>query len=48
MKRFIFWQLFVAAVFMTTNSQAQSLKDLFNKGNIEKAVNAVTGKTPPI
>lgn len=44
MKRFIFWQLFVAAVFMTTNSQAQSLKDLFNKGNIEKAVNAVTGK----
>lgn len=44
MKKIIFWQLFIAASFLATNSQAQSLKDLFNKENIEKAVNAVTGK----
>ncbi|MCD8182442.1 MAG: DUF4923 family protein [Bacteroides sp.] len=29
---------------MVTNSQAQSIKDLFNKENIEKVVNTVTGK----
>ena len=45
MKKIVFWQLFIAALLMATNSQAQSsLKDLFNKENIEKAVNAVTGK----
>ena len=44
MKRFVFWQLFVAALLLTGNSRAQSIKDLFNKENIEKAVNAVTGK----
>ena len=44
MKKFIFWQLFISALFLATSSQAQSLKDLFNKENIEKAVNAVTGK----
>lgn len=44
MRKSIFWQLFIVASFMAANSQAQSLKDLFNKGNIEKAVNAVTGK----
>lgn len=45
MKRTFFWHIFVAALLLTTNSQAQSLKDLFNKENIEKAVNTVTGKT---
>lgn len=45
MKKFIFWQLFIAALLMTNHSQAQSLKDLFNKENIEKAVNSVTGKS---
>lgn len=44
MKKFIFWQLFISALFLATSSQAQSLKDLFNKESIEKAVNAVTGK----
>lgn len=34
----------VAALLMTSaNSSAQSLKDLFSKGNIEKVVSAVTG-----
>ena len=36
MKKFVFWHIFVAALLMTSNSQAQSLKDLFNKENIEK------------
>ena len=40
MKRLVFWQLFVAALLLTGNSHAQSIKDLFNKENIEKAVNA--------
>ena len=40
MKRLVFWQLFVAALLLTSNSHAQSIKDLFNKENIEKAVNA--------
>ncbi len=30
---------------MAPDSQAQSLKDLLNKENIEKAVNAITGKS---
>lgn len=45
MKRMIFWQLFIAALLMASNSRAQSLKDLFSTENIEKAVNAVTGKS---
>ena len=45
MKKFVFWHIFVAALLMTSNSQAQSLKDLFNKENIEKVVNSVTGKS---
>lgn len=46
MKRFGFWQLLVAALLLTTsNSHAQSLKDLLKKENIEKAVSAVTGKS---
>lgn len=47
MKRFVFWQLFVAALLLAGNSRAQSIKDLFNKENIEKAVNAVTGSLQP-
>ncbi|MDR0893073.1 MAG: DUF4923 family protein [Mediterranea sp.] len=35
----------VAAVTTTTNLQAQSWKDLFNKENIEKVVEGVTGKS---
>lgn len=31
MKRLVFWQLFVAALLLTSNSHAQSIKDLFNK-----------------
>lgn len=45
MKKSVFWQLLVAALLMTTQSQAQSLKDIFNKENVEKVVSAVTGKT---
>lgn len=45
MKRFVFWQLLVVALLLTSNSHAQSIKDLFNKENIEKAVNALTGKS---
>ena len=38
--------LAIAVAFVCTNhAQAQSLKDILNKGNIEKAVNAVTGKS---
>lgn len=36
--------LVVAALLCATDAQAQSLKDLFNKENIEKVVNAVTDK----
>ncbi|HBO05842.1 MULTISPECIES: DUF4923 family protein [Bacteroides] len=45
MKRFVFWHIFVAALLMASNSQAQSLKDLLNKENIEKVVSTVTGKS---
>ena len=45
MKRFVFWQILIAALLMAPDSQAQSLKDLLNKENIEKAVNAITGKS---
>lgn len=46
MKKSVFGQMLVAALLLATasNLQAQSLKDLLNKENIEKAVNAVTGK----
>lgn len=45
MRRTFFWYIFIATLLLTTNSQAQSLKDLFNKENIEKVVSTVTGKT---
>lgn len=45
MKITVFWHVLVAVLLWTTNSQAQSLKDLFNKENIEKVVNVVTNKT---
>lgn len=49
MKRNIFFAVIVAALsMMASNSQAQSLKDLFNKDNISKVVNAVTGQTEAI
>lgn len=49
MKKKIFFAAFVAAFSMVANnSQAQSLKDLFNKDNISKVVNAVTGQTQAI
>lgn len=44
MKKSVFGQLLAAALLLSCNSHAQSLKDLFNKENIEKAINAVTGK----
>lgn len=44
-KKMIFWQLFVAAMLAGNHCQAQSLKDLFNKENIEKVVSAVTGQS---
>ena len=46
MKKSVFGQMLVAALLLATsaNLQAQSLKDLLNKGNIEKAVNTLTGK----
>ena len=45
MRKTVFKQMFIAAILLlATNVQAQGLKDLLNKGNIEKAVNALTGK----
>ena len=44
MKKSVFWQLFVAMLLLGSNSQAQSLKDLFNKDNVENIVNTITGK----
>lgn len=44
MKKYVLSQAVVSALLLvTTNVQAQSWKDLFNKDNIEKVVNAVTG-----
>lgn len=45
-----FLSLAFMAVFMltTTNSHAQSWADLFNKDNISKVVNAITGNEPTI
>ena len=49
MKRKLFFAAFVAAFsMMANNSQAQSLKDLFNKDNISKVVNAATGQAQAI
>lgn len=45
MKKIVFWYIIAVALLMANNSQAQSLKDLFNKENIEKVVNTVTGKS---
>ena len=46
MRKSVFVQMLMAALLLATsaNLQAQSLKDLLNKGNIEKAVNTLTGK----
>ena len=44
MKKYVLSLAVVSALLLvTTNVQAQSWKDLFNKDNIEKVVNAVTG-----
>ena len=44
MKKYVLSMAILSAfIFGTSNVQAQSLKDLFNKDNIEKVVNAVTG-----
>lgn len=44
MKKSIFWQLFIALLLIANSGYAQfPLKDLFNKSNIEKAINTVTG-----
>ena len=44
MKKYVLTLAVVSALLLvTTNVQAQSWKDLFNKDNIEKVVNAVTG-----
>lgn len=49
MKRFILstWVVLLS-LSMSQTTQAQSLKDLLNKGNIEKAVNALTGNSTTI
>lgn len=44
MRKRLIIQLFAAALLATTNVHAQSLKDLFNKANVEKVINAVTEK----
>lgn len=48
MKKTIILQLIVVALFVAGNCQAQSLSDLLNKSNVEKVVNAVTGKTAEV
>lgn len=44
MKKSMMWPLFIMALLFSMQGHAQSLKDLFNKENIEKAVNVMTGK----
>lgn len=45
MKKSVFLLAFIATLLLVpANSRAQSLKDLFNKENVEKVVSAVTGK----
>lgn len=49
MKKNVLSLAFTAVLLLVaTGSRAQSLKDLFNKDNINKVVNAVTGKIEPI
>lgn len=49
MKKNILSLTFTAILLLVaTGGRAQSLKDLFNKDNIDKVVNAVTGHTAPI
>lgn len=44
MKKLMMGTCLIMALSFSLQSQAQSLKDLFNKENIEKVVNVVTGK----
>lgn len=49
MKKNVFFMAVTVILSLTaTNSQAQSLKDLFSKDNISKVVNAVTGHTDKV
>lgn len=46
MKKNVLGHLLIAILLLTTtNSQAQSFKDLFSKENVEKVVNTITGKS---
>lgn len=45
MKKLFLLQSFIAVLLIPSSVNAQSLKDLFSKENIEKVVNAVTGKS---
>ena len=45
MKQFIYLTLAAVAMMFCNQAQAQSLKDLLNKSNLEKVVSAVTGKS---
>lgn len=45
MKRIYYVALIITSLMITTNSNAQSLKDLLTKDNIEKVVSTVTGKS---
>ena len=47
MKRILILAI-VCMAMMAQNSYAQSWKDLLNKDNIEKVVNAVTGKSTTV
>lgn len=44
MKKIVFFSLLAATLLVAAEGRAQSLSDLFNKENIEKVVNTVTGK----
>lgn len=44
MSKHLFMAALTLAFLFTTQSQAQSLKDLFNKENVEKAVSTLTGE----
>ena len=44
MKKSVFSLAFIATLLLVSaNSQAQSLKDLYNKATVEKEVSAVSG-----
>lgn len=47
-KNFLSIAFMAVFMLMATNSQAQSWSDLFNKDNISKVVNAITGTTESI